>query len=393
MAVLVRTRRLSNPGIKKLRRRGTTVTSPQWYYKRSQSKKRAGERTKNPAKKRLSLAQKLHFGTARQRAAARLSLKGRRKKNSGAYSIRTIKKHFKKRAESESEKKNYTSGKLRAYYGTAGTKRKNNRKKNVGEIVSISLAGLANPGRKRRKNIVAKSRKRRLAGLKAARTRKRRRSNPGTVVRRRRTRRSYSHARPVRRRRRNSGVVIRRINAGRRRGRRSNPGIGGVTSGVIGKAFAVIGGAIGSKYITQLALGGNNTGYMGYAGNLVAAIGLGWAAGKVTKSKDIATSVMIGGIAGLALRMLQDMTSIGQYVNLSLAGVGKGGDLGLGIIQDSSFPVPQTFAPGSMTNAIVPRATRMAISSAQQAQAASMAAAGSKGIGRMMGGRARRGIM
>lgn len=366
MAVLVRTRRLSNP-----------------------AKRRSSVKRKNPAKKRLSLAQKLHFGTARQRAAARLSLKGRRKNPSKR---KTLKQHYATPYRNKTQAKRTLAVIKRAEF-----RKPRKRKKNVGEIVSISLAGLANPGRKRRKNIVAKSKKRRLAGLKAARTRKRnRRSNPGVTHRRRRsTRHSYSHS-PVRRRarRRNSGVVIRRINAGRKRSRRSNPGIGGVTSGVIGKAFAVIGGAIGSKYITQLALGGNNTGYMGYAGNLVAAIGLGWAAGKVTKSKDIATSVMIGGIAGLALRMLQDMTSIGQYVNLSLAGVGKGGDLGLGIIQDSSFPVPQTFAPGSMTKAIVPSATRQFVGSAVTAQAASMQAAGSKGMGRMMGGRSpRRAIM
>lgn len=382
MAVLVRTRRLSNPA---RRRRNYGTREGRSWSTFAKAKPKAKKRGKNPGK-RMSLAQKLHFGTARQRAAARLNLKGRRKNPTKKRSV-SVASYFNRPSV-----KKYNSKTVAQHLATKRRK----RKKNVGEIVSISLAGLGNPGRRRKNTGMAKSRKRRLAGLKAARTRKRNRShNPG-VTRKRRTRRSYSHTAPRRRaRRRNSGVVIRRINAGRRRThRRSNPGIGGVTTGLVGKAFAVIGGAIGSKYITQLALGGNNTGYMGYAGNLVASIGLGWAAGKITKSKDIATSVMIGGIAGLALRILQDMTSIGQYVNLSLAGVGKGGDLSLGIINDSSFPVPQTFAPGSMTNAIVPRATRNYVSGAVSAQAASMAAAGSKGMGRMMGGRApRRAIM
>jgi len=202
---------------------------------------------------------------------------------------------------------------------------------------------------------------------------RRRRSNPGMH----------------RRRRRNPVYAMRRINRGRRR----NPfGLEGVTSGTIGKALGVIGGAIGSKYLTQLALGGNNTRVMGYGGNLIASIALGWAAGKVTKSKDFGVMVTVGGIAALVLRVLQDNTSIGQYVNLSLAGMGKAGDMGLGIIQDSSFPVPQVAVPGSMNSFVVPRQTRMAITAAQ-AQTAAMKTAGSGGMGRMQGRMARRAIM
>lgn len=199
-----------------------------------------------------------------------------------------------------------------------------------------------------------------------------------------------------RRRRRNPGMyMMRRINRGRRH---SNPGIGGMTSGVIGQALGVIGGMIGSKYITQLALGGNNSGYMGYAGNLVASLGLGWAAGKVTKNKSFGVSVTVGGVGALILRILQDQTPLGQYVNLSLAGMGKAGDLGLGIIQDSSFPVPQVAQPGSMTSFITPRQTRQYVGSAVSAataQSAQMSAAGSKGVSGMgvIRGRARRAIM
>ena len=103
MAVLVRTRRLSNPG-----------------------------------KKRMSLKQKLHFGTARQRAAARLSLKGKRKNPS--Y-------HSSMKSQTEQGRRSYKLYEQTSQLRRAkGSKR---RRKNIGEIVSISLAGLAgNPGKK-----------------------------------------------------------------------------------------------------------------------------------------------------------------------------------------------------------------------------------------------------
>jgi hypothetical protein len=165
----------------------------------------------------------------------------------------------------------------------------------------------------------------------------------------------------------------------------------------------VIGGLVGSKYLTQLALGGNNTGIMGYGGNLVAALALGWGTAKFTKNKELGAMVTIGGVAGVVMRVISDNTSIGQYINLSLSGIGKGGDTGIGIIQNSSFPVPQTFAPGSMTQAVVPSATRSFVNSAVSAAAAQTAQlatagssgwSGSSGMGKMMRGRAtRRAIM
>ena len=211
-------------------------------------------------------------------------------------------------------------------------------------------------------------------------TRRRRRATGHRITRRRRSN-PVMHTTRRRRRRSNPLYRMRRVN----RGRRSNPMLAGVTSGTIGKALGVIGGAIGSKYLTQLALGGNNTGIMGYGGNLVASVALGWAAGKITKSKDFGVMVTVGGIAALVLRALSDNTSIGQYVNLSLSGLGKGGDLGLGIIQDSSFPVPQVAVPGSMTSFITPRQTRNYVSSAvgaASAQTSQMKMAGS-GMGRV----------
>jgi hypothetical protein len=119
-------------------------------------------------------------------------------------------------------------------------------------------------------------------------------------------------------------------------------------------ALGVIGGAVASRYATQLALGAKNSGPIGYIGNAVAALVLGWAAKKFLKSPQLGAMVTLGGFTGLALRMLNDLTPIGQYVNLQLAGAGKAGDTGIGLITDSYFAVPTVFQSGSMTQAQIP---------------------------------------
>lgn len=367
MAVLVRTRRLSNPA----RRR------------------RVAKR--NPARKRkMSPKQIAIFGTARQKAALKASRSRKRRVNAGNKSYRKTKKRLKKTFPK------YTSTRAGVKALISPYKKKRRRRKNIGEIVSISLAGL-NPGRKRRRNTGMAKRRRRVRKAVANPTRRRRtyRRRKHAVANPVRRRRRVSHRRRAavsyrRRRRGNPTFRIRRIR--RRRNAGVSRSMGGLTSGLIGKLVGLIGGAVSSKYLTQAVLGGNNTGLFGYAGNIVSSVALGWAAGKVTKSKEFGTNVMVGGLLAVALRGLMDFTSVGQYINLSLAGVGKGGDLGLGIIEDSSFPVPQTFAAGSMTKAVVPSATRGYIS-AQIAQSQQMKAAGSGGMGAMRGRSPRRAIM
>lgn len=214
--------------------------------------------------------------------------------------------------------------------------------------------------------------------------------NPGTVRRRRRT---HAHrAAPRRRRtysrRRNSGVVIRRINRGRRRN--AGMSMGGLFTGVIGKSVGVIAGALGARYLPQLVLGGNNVGVVGYVGNIVSSLALGYV-GKKAVSPDFGTSVMAGGIASTILRILNDTTSFGTYINTALSGSGRGGDIGLGIIQNSSFFTPQVAVPGSMTSFITPAATRGYVN-AQLSQTAQMQKAGSKGMGTVFG-RQKRAVM
>lgn len=110
--------------------------------------------------------------------------------------------------------------------------------------------------------------------------------------------------------------------------RRSNPADvkGWVTSGL-----AVVGGAVGSKVLTQVILGTKNTSWTGYAGNGVATGLLGWAAHMVFRDKMIAKMVVAGGVAQIIVRMITDKTQYGQF----LLGAG------LGDYQVSHFLTPQ----------------------------------------------------
>lgn len=369
MAVSVRSVRLSNSG------------------KRRTIKRRAiSAKRKNPStkKRKLSPKQIAIFGTARQKAALRSSKA--RKRNAGVYSNRKSKKAAIKRGVSGPVYHRYVKAKLKA---------KRAKKRNVGEIVSIALSGL-NPGKKRNSGTMATRRRRRarrnsgtVYGRSFSRTKisKRKRKNPG-VRRRRRTVRASA---PVRRRRRtarraNPMFRVRRV---RRIGRRRNAGISSVFSGgIIMKAAGVIGGAVATRYLTQMALGGNNTGYVGYLGNAVTAWALSWATKKVLKNNDLGNNVLLGGLVSTVLRIIQDKTPYGQYVTSALSGMGKGGDVGIGIIQDSSFSIPQVNNAGSMTSFITPRATRDYVGS-QVGQVAATRAAMTKGVAGIGSGRRR----
>lgn len=326
-------------------------------------------RVHNPgkAKRKMSAKQIKFFGTARQKASLKAS---KRRTNGGKNSVRKTKKVYKEYGPLTPR----LTKQLKAYK----TRRKTKRRKNVGEIVSIALAGL-NPGKKRSSSMAKRRRK------SAVKTVARRRKNSGTS--KRRTRRVTARKSTHSRRRKNPVYSMRKVH------RRRNAGVAGLTSGMLGQAVGVIAGAVGSKYITQLALGGNNTGLMGYAGNAIATVALGWGAKKVTKSEAFGNSVMVGGLVALVLRAINDNTAIGSFVNLSLAGAGKGGDTGIGIIQDSSFPLPQVPVAGSMTSFQTPRNTRNYVAANMPQPAPATGVRGVRGVGNMMIGRTKRAVM
>ena len=130
---------------------------------------------------------------------------------------------------------------------------------------------------------------------------------------------------------RNAGTRRRRtIKVMHRRHGRRNPGMGRATE-FVKLGASVVGGAVGSKYITQLVLNTKNTSWMGYIGNLVATAVLGYGASMFFKDKIIAQGVVGGGIAQVIVRVIGDQTPYGAY--LQGAGVGD--------YQASAFLTPQ----------------------------------------------------
>jgi len=160
--------------------------------------------------------------------------------------------------------------------------------------------------------------------------------------RRKHRNRATSHRRRNYRRRRNpmllSGRSHRRTHRSYRR--RRNPSIAGMS----GADFLKLGGgavvgSMGSKFLTQLALGAGNTGVLGYGAQGAATAILAWAAAKFAGS-EIAKGVAAGGIAAIFLRIWQE-----QIAQTSPASVMSGlGDPDvcdhLGAYISSGFPVP-----------------------------------------------------
>ena len=106
----------------------------------------------------------------------------------------------------------------------------------------------------------------------------------------------------------------------RRRHRRGrNPAIAGFSTNELIKLAAGAGvGVVGSKFLAQVALGSNNTGYVGYAGSAVATLAIAWVASKFF-GKEAATGVVAGGLGALVLRIFQEQVS---GTSSSMSGLG-----------------------------------------------------------------------
>jgi hypothetical protein len=207
---------------------------------------------------------------------------------------------------------------------------------------------------------------------------------------RRRARTRNSHRRP--------GYFARRSNPAPRRHRRrrnsrrgyfarrrrySNPR-GGRIIGTMTKAAYVIGGAVGTRALTQAVLGGQNAGMMGYAANAAAAFILGMAGGKLF-GKDAGQFITIGGFVGIVMRLIQEFTQIGKVVNLQLSGLGDysfAGVRGLGHFEPMDYFVPLASADsrGTVSAAATPPAMISRV--AQSVMPAVAANGGVSGLGR-----------
>lgn len=135
-----------------------------------------------------------------------------------------------------------------------------------------------------------------------------------------------------------------RRHSGSYRRRRRNP-IGGFSANELLKlGLGAAGGAIGTRYLTQVVLGDKNTGAMGYAANIAAAIALAWAASKFA-GREVASGVAAGGLSAVIMRLWSDKVSGISPASLS----GYLGDLefssdGLGAYINSGFPLPTVSA-------------------------------------------------
>lgn len=153
-----------------------------------------------------------------------------------------------------------------------------------------------------------------------------------------RSRRHNRHYKANRRRRHNPFTRSKHHRGFRRR--RRNPIAGFAGADLLKLGLGAAGGAVGTRYLTQVVLGDKNTGAMGYGANIAAAIALAWAAAKFA-GREVANGVAAGGLAAVILRLWSDKVSGSSAAALS----GFLGDLefssdGLGAYINSSFPLP-----------------------------------------------------
>jgi hypothetical protein len=199
--------------------------------------------------KRMTLKQRLHFGSARQRAAAKAALKGSRKRK-------------------------------------PSSRRHRSARKNPGEIIAMTLG---NPARKK--------------GGKVAATKKHRRRRRSTSKHNAGRRRIYNRSR-----RHNPS---RRVHHRTHRRRHNPAGYRWSDVFVLGGG-ALVGSSLSSAG-TQLVLGTSNSGMMGYAGNLVATFILSWLGGMVTRNRAFPAGILAGGIGSLMRRIIADYSLLGGY--------------------------------------------------------------------------------
>jgi hypothetical protein len=279
----------------------------------------------NP-RRRMSLRQKLFFGSAKQRAAARRSLSGRR---------RTRNVH------------------------------RRHRKHNVGEIIHIGLnpAQLlgVNSGRRRRHKTMARRRRNRRVVHHPRHYRRRRHIYHNLMRYHHRRRRHHNPRRRV--------VYLRHH---RRHNRRRNPQLMGFN---VTRVFGVIGGAAATKLVTDRLPPSLNTGLVGYLTTGAVASLLGLGVRRFLRQRELGDAIALGGFTYLGLKLLNDfLPSVAAYSPFGLKG--------MGLIAPSSFPLPQALAnPGQYSTSFnVPAAYRVAL---PPAAAAMKGLARARRVGRM----------
>lgn len=307
MATISRIRRLVNPGRKK--------------------------------KRKLSALQKLFFGSKRQRTAIKAN-RGRKRKRSVAVKHTVARRRRRKRNVGSIIT-------VRAKRNPSRVRRYKRRRKNAAKRVIIVNKGVGMTRTRRRTRRATSKRvyrRRRRAVAVNPRRRRRARRNVSYVKRIKRGRYMYSN--PGRRRRR-SRVGHRRTHRSYRR----NPGVLTGTMGRVGGALLGIGATrVLSGFLPSMF----TQGILGYVGIGAVAYLQAKVGAKVSKSTSFGNDMLIGGLAYLGAKVLNDfLPSIGSYTGIS----------GMGLIGGSSFYVPQVNRNGSMGSFVLPGAVGSAIAS------------------------------
>jgi len=303
--------------------------------------------------------------TSRQRIIANAGRKRKQKRNAARHGLTAKQiRYFGTPAQKAALRKSKSAKRNRPKAKHHSTAHRRKVKRNTGELIGYTLANAGKkssrkPAKKGHSKMAKTKRAHRKAS--AGRRHSKRRTNTGGVKHHRRR------------------STMRRTNR-RRGGHRRNPGLfaGGV-GGILTNAVFVIAGALGSKLLTQMVLGTNNTGMIGYAGNAVAGVGLWFLASKVLKNSEAAKGIISGTAVQLVLRLINDYTPFGQYVS----------QLGMGDYQAQAFVTPQVLVdPYNSARIKIPGAWLPPPPPPQTPSAASAAAGiGSYGGGDLYGGR------
>ena len=259
------------------------------------------------------------------------------------------------------EKKRKLSEKQILFFGSAQQRAALKRKKaakraaakavNPGRIMTLKVA---NPAKKKNKGVLTMATSKRPN--KGAKSRaKAKKSNPSVIV----ISPKMAHAARSTKKKRNPARHSKKRNPARK-GKRRNPAISANPIGAVGSVLISVGGAVGTKLLTQLALGARNTGIVGYVGNGVVGVGLYLIATKLLKSKTAGQAIIAGTTLQMVLRGITDFTPFGSVVK----------NLGMGDYQASSFLTPQAYVdPRKSAEIALPAGLRNQIAAAVAASA------------------------
>ncbi len=377
MATITKVRRLVNPGRKK---RLTPLQKLFFGTKRQRAAvaRNAGKRSVRKSKKAMRVA---GFSSRAVSGFAKQFKRFKRRKSNAGMGYRgstprarkmsaTGKVYFKRRANGSAQRRvrrmvKHHGGKLLsaqarhlsaswAKRATARDKRNPRRRRNVGSIITV-FPKKRNPARRKRSNrgkkviivnkgaAMATRRRRKTTRVSRRRVVRRRRRNYGT-----RAGRAWSTYKVGARRRKGNPGRRRRVHNRsyhRRHLRRRNPGM---LTGTAGRVLGVIGGMAVTKLICGFLPAQLSGGVLGYISTGAVAVLQGRLVGKFSKSPALGNDMLIGGLAYLAAKVLNDFfPAIGTYTGIS----------GMGMIGSSSFYNPQVNLNGNMGRFVVPAAT------------------------------------